>query len=515
MCRIIRQARETGDFRLLGMAYYYMAFSYYQSGERDIVLPYIIKSVTLLEHTNDYKAVITACNLCGAAYLSQENYQLALSSYSRAYRIAKRHRNRTYESYSMNNLADCYEKLGDYDTTIKLLRQCMELDKRTSNAPYSDLTSSLPYMNLADCYEKLGDYDKALECLETVADRIENAEPKMWLQLYYEIRASVLYSKGDLENAGIYLDKSLSFDESAGDNYINYEMFEKLLHRLIEIKDFERAEKTLEKLTLFADRCDHLMNNIIRYRAQAAYLMSQNDREGALSASLKLNELYDRRIKDIRNMQLSVHKKHMEAENEIIKLNNKLHENEKAASRDPLSKLLNRAALLKEATAFFEIAASKKEKIGAVFIDIDYFKQCNDTYGHAKGDEIIREVARACLKEETASVKFARYGGDEFFGIIHGFSDEKVIDTARRICERIRKADIPNIENPNGHRVTLSVGLVNVAIGERSDTIIDIANYADKALYCSKDKGKNRICFFDYDHFDEKGKRDPYIMIDF
>ena len=82
-----------------------------------------------------------------------------------------------------------------------------------------------------------------------------------------------------------------------------------------------------------------------------------------------------------------------------------------------------------------------------------------------------------------------------------------MIAIAQRICERIRKADIPNELNPNGHRVTLSMGVVNVPVTHHTDTIIEIANYADKAVYHAKNTGKNRICFLEHGK-----KKDPYII---
>lgn len=68
---------------------------------------------------------------------------------------------------------------------------------------------------------------------------------------------------------------------------------------------------------------------------------------------------------------------------------------------------------------------------------------------------------------------------------------------AIRISRKICKADIPNEKNPNGQRVTLSVGLVNVPVSSSGDTIIEIANLADKALYHAKDQGRNAIYLLD------------------
>ena len=69
--------------------------------------------------------------------------------------------------------------------------------------------------------------------------------------------------------------------------------------------------------------------------------------------------------------------------------------------------------------------------------------------------------------------------------------------TAKRVCAKIREANIPNEKNPHGGKLTLSAGGVNVPITGHTDTIIEIANYADKALYRAKNSGKNAIFLLD------------------
>ena len=95
------------------------------------------------------------------------------------------------------------------------------------------------------------------------------------------------------------------------------------------------------------------------------------------------------------------------------------------------------------------------------------------------------------------------------------FYDNRVVEIAKRISQKIRSENIPNEKNPNGHIITLSVGVVNVAITDQTDTIIEIANYADKAAYYAKNKGKNAIYMLKYDTTKEDGQYSEYIKIDF
>nr|MCR5684779.1 diguanylate cyclase [Lachnospiraceae bacterium] len=267
--------------------------------------------------------------------------------------------------------------------------------------------------------------------------------------------------------------------------------------------------------TEYGKRNRKTMDQLLVNSTLADYYRTIGETERAVDYYAQALELSKNRANELKQVQLNIHKILKNADSSISKLNKKVIETEDRANKDPMTKLLNRSAMLKVSEEFIEKAAKNKEKIGAIFIDVDYFKECNDIYGHAKGDEIIKEVAHACQKEESEQVRFARYGGDEFLGLTCGLEDGAVTEIARRICSRIRKADIPNRKNPNGHRVTLSVGIVNVKVTKKTDTIIQIANYADKAVYYSKNAGKDCIHLLDYECRNAKSKDDPFVKIEF
>ena len=192
-----------------------------------------------------------------------------------------------------------------------------------------------------------------------------------------------------------------------------------------------------------------------------------------------------------------------------------LKKQEKLIDRDPMTKLYNRNALPKIMNEFIDTAAIKNKRVGAIFVDIDYFKQYNDTYGHAKGDDIIRSVSDVCLDEECSTVKFARYGGDEFFGVLLGYSDDQISEIARRIARTIRDMDLKHSKNPNGERITLSMGLVNVVMKDTTRTILDIVNYADKAAYHAKNNEKNSIWAYDLEYSNKEKGDERYVKIEF
>ena len=513
--KLIKQGRETGDFLLLGASYYYLAAANWRiGGERDAVLLNAIKATALLEQTKNYRMIARSNNMLGIAYLGQENYQMALDSYNKTYQIAKKHRSCNVHDrlITLNNIADCYYEMGDYRSSLRVFLRC--LDEANRKTPENHINITLYSVNLANNYEKLGNYEEALSVLERISGWVDDVEMKMWVCLYYGRKASILYAMGRISEGNECADKALAIIDGDSDTYEFHKEFEELAHTLIDCGDYERAMIFAKILKDYSDKSGHTIDLLMTCRVMAHYYSKTGDHALALSTYEELNRLYEMRTIETKAMQLTILKKIKEAGREISKLNKTIKASEETASRDPLSGLLNRAALLDTASEYINAAAKKREKVGAVFIDIDHFKECNDTYGHAKGDEVIRTVAAACLAEETSCVRFARYGGDEFFGITHGLKDGAVVDIARRICEKIRSANIPNVKNPNGHIITLSVGLMNSGVTKTTNTIIDIVNCADKALYHAKESGRNAIVLFDFEHRDAEGRISPYISIE-
>jgi len=135
---------------------------------------------------------------------------------------------------------------------------------------------------------------------------------------------------------------------------------------------------------------------------------------------------------------------------------------------------------------------SYKESAGPnalIFIDVDDFKAINDTYGHLAGDEVLRELA-ACIKKNVRVTNISvRFGGDEFVIILENTSAED----AFLVAERIR-ACVNALEFSAGETVfhiTLSIGLI-----EGTAPLNELLDKADRAMYASKNQGKNKTTFF-------------------
>ena len=153
--------------------------------------------------------------------------------------------------------------------------------------------------------------------------------------------------------------------------------------------------------------------------------------------------------------------------------------------RDPLTMLLNRRSCRMKLDELIE----NKVKYTAVMADIDYFKNINDTYGHACGDFVLKEISALLKRHAGEDGAFAaRWGGEEFLMIFPEKTDRETLKTAEAIVEEIRKTEYTFGENTI--RVTITLGIAEAKESETADATV---NRADALLYKGKESGRNRI----------------------
>ena len=180
-------------------------------------------------------------------------------------------------------------------------------------------------------------------------------------------------------------------------------------------------------------------------------------------------------------------KKLMEKTKELEKAKERLSVE---ATTDPLSQLYNRRYITQVTPKCFDVALRYDSNLSVMMIDLDDFKNINDTYGHDVGDNVIIQCSDTLQKLVRSSDLLARYGGEEFIIIATHTEADEVLSLANRIRETIEKQVISTSNGEELH-YTLSIGLSHLQEGDES--IEQIIKRADKALYVAKANGKNQI----------------------
>jgi diguanylate cyclase (GGDEF)-like protein len=160
---------------------------------------------------------------------------------------------------------------------------------------------------------------------------------------------------------------------------------------------------------------------------------------------------------------------------------------------DPLTNVLNRRGL--EQALERELARYRRYgyDLTVAILDLDHFKQLNDSYGHVAGDSVLTEVATQLVKRLRGTDQFGRFGGEEFVLILPHSSVERSGQLLESLCEALREYPFAFLDTTV--RATASFGATNT-YGRKSPAAQELLHEADVALYQAKTNGRDQVCFF-------------------
>lgn len=179
-----------------------------------------------------------------------------------------------------------------------------------------------------------------------------------------------------------------------------------------------------------------------------------------------------------------------ETEQKLITLQKEL---EVLSFKDGLTGIANRRMFDKVIELEWENARRNHQPLSVLMLDIDYFKQYNDHYGHIHGDDSLKRVGQVLSGAATRSRDFlARYGGEEFVLVLPETDEASARTVAERCRNLIFKAQIPHAASLVSQILTLSIG-VGTVIPSHTDQAMTFINEVDKRLYQAKQNGRNCI----------------------
>lgn len=165
---------------------------------------------------------------------------------------------------------------------------------------------------------------------------------------------------------------------------------------------------------------------------------------------------------------------------------------ETLATTDPLTQLLNRRALLERLGAELDRAARYASYASLLLVDIDHFKDINDTHGHLAGDEVLRDLAQLLLGAARAVDVVARYGGEEFVILLPETPTDGALAFAERLRERVGSHEFAGRSLARPLRLTVSIGVATYPAPDVG-SVEELFARADEALYRAKEEGRNRV----------------------
>ncbi|WP_097460843.1 sensor domain-containing diguanylate cyclase [Mangrovitalea sediminis] len=181
---------------------------------------------------------------------------------------------------------------------------------------------------------------------------------------------------------------------------------------------------------------------------------------------------------------------------------------EQLARIDPLTGLNNRRGFNELATSVWNAGIRNQRHISVIMLDLDHFKQLNDTYGHSAGDRMLKLISEELRHTARAGDILARWGGEEFVLFLPETALKDAIYVANRLRTNIKSKSLVD----NGHTLTLTASF---GVSHRQFGNVDLETLiqaADRQLYVAKQTGRNRVCSIDTDVQGEQSEPDKIVL---
>ncbi len=464
----------------------------------------------------------------------QSNLPKAMSRLTEALEIAKNHGDLVLERDCLNFLAATYATSGNMQSALDYTQSALQISQQIEDLPgqVSNLNNlGIIYYELNRLSEAESVYLQAIESASLIQDQRRVAEARANLALVYvkleryedavscsrsalqlaeELKLQELATRVqvNLAEALAYTDhflEALALLRSAEKIFVEHGVFEGVVHcrlnlGLIFLRQHQLSQAIASLNSGLALCQSHGMKELeaqLHQRISQAYEDDQN-----FELALKHHKAFHTVEREVRRLDTERQLNAISAQRELdraraeadlermrrVELGHLVNQLEWQAISDPLTGLHNRRFLETQLEKSFFEAKQASKPLSVAMLDIDSFKQVNDTYGHAIGDEVLKIMAKLAKDSLRTGDIAARYGGEEFALVVHaGF------EHAMRACERLRVL----VEKHPWSEVHPSLS-VTITVGVCADTSLEnhekMLNYADEKLYVGKRSGKNQVC---------------------
>ena len=495
-CADIEQyAVKMDDIKLLGYAYFFSAETYYVLNDVENFFRYITGAISYLDQAEQWAMVARAYNVMAITSLNRGNAPIAMDYYLTGLSYCNKYDLHREENIINLNLGSLYLSNGQYGEAQKYFEKALQYVKGDKESPeYYNLMSCIS-INLAQCYLKRDMADRVQdaidyvdrECMEYL-QKTERLYVLCFKTKFYHEMGRVTMRDECIEE----IHKSVDVDMAVMDVFDDFYDLCKLLLRINQEEAFWDILNVLEELTKNA-KIINLQRRIISLKIK--YYRNHGDGAGYLQAAglyYELTEVMERENQYMISNMLAV-RKSLESANqkrrEVEKANEKLQEK---SETDPLTHLANRFKLNDYSDQAFERVLNSGKSFAIEILDIDYFKQYNDNYGHQAGDQCIIMIAEELQRMENNQIFCARYGGDEFIIVYEGMTEDEVFAEAESLRERILARKVEHAYSKALPVVTISQGIC-YDIPREENRSWDFLHAADMMLYHVKERSRNNI----------------------
>ena len=420
----------------------------------------------------------------------------AIQNYLDGLKVAVYLKNIDAQMAVYNNIGTLFVEKDDFTTGLNYIGKAYTLFL-TNKKEIKGHIDIIVLFNMMDLYMKIGRIEDAVSLYQQYKDDLNTYTEQQDQPILSLLKLYLSFATKDkertLELVDYFIQSGLHHDINRN---LYFSFYKETFYLILKLEDKQRADQLLRcmgAICLADDIEQQLQLHLCWINFAETFHM-----EDALLASYKQYYQLQKQINDATNkfkadsMKEKILVNDMQTEKESI-----IKEKQILESRvkiDGLTKLFNRAHF----TKLVEHLQHNKSvsTIGIIIMDIDYFKQYNDFYGHYQGDRVLRIVAQ-CLDINCDSQIFsARYGGDEFICACVNMSNQEIEDYLNKVIQDLDSRHIEHKKSKVLDAVSVSAGYANLKNDEFFQ--LDVAiNIADSALYQVKSSGRNNFAYME------------------
>ena len=494
--KLLAYGKGMKDDALIGYAYFSKGETYYLLNDASNFYSQMLSCMGPMEHVKEWGYVAMANNMLGIVSLNRGNAPFALDYFIKAISICEDYSLPDIEWMIHMNLGSLYLNIEEYQKSIshteiayRYLLDHKSLDGFTESYTAILLGMGRAYLNL-DREDRCLEIEKKLrtDCLPYLMEM-----DRIVIYCYF---ARVHQAIGEEEARDYWIEMVNKHASTSMPILDVFDDFYDYLHMLLKIEkydDFFKAYTVLDDLTKHTSIKNlerKLLTLKIRYYRRVGQI---EEYKIASVLYFELSEFMERENRLMVSNMIVMRNSYME----LTQINKKVEEKntflQKRSETDPLTGMYNRLKLNEYSEEAFEKALINRSSIAVEILDIDFFKQYNDNYGHQEGDNCIKFIASTLIDMAKEDGIFtARYGGDEFVVIYEGLTKEMVEAKANELRDRIYRQKWEHKFSLTDNIVTISQGIC-YGVPERDASMFGYLQGADKMLYEVKQQSRNAI----------------------
>ncbi len=472
-----------------------LADEYYEEGKQTFFKNRLEESALLVQNAihlykqcEDYVKYTAALNLMGVVYATTGNETMAIDYYMEGLECAIDHGCNNILVLFYDNIGSRYHELGEYEKAIDYFIKAVQAlgNPECMKEERHDNWCLVTYINLTASYRYMGNYDLAEKYLKMAECYMTGENEKIYHYSFLILKCQLWWSTGKSAYVYAHMEELLE----SGTKNINASDYAVDMRDLCclfkEMKEYDNWKRIICDFEKYVDSQNSVYLRLTLTEMWMDYYKAIKDNEAYVRLCVEYIELHQKQEK-------IANKERAAAIDIKIQLREKEVERRRAealSTTDALTGLGNRYLISQDVDAMAKEAAAKQQKMTIGVLDIDCFKQENDTYGHIKGDGCIQTVAAILRDAVGDSGKAYRFGGDEFVILLPGGERKLIEQIAGKIQSGLKDAGIANINSTVIPEVTISQGYACFVPqkGEEKDRLIE---HADHALYYVKKHGRN------------------------